>query len=46
MAIIKKIITEGLEIAKDSAKQLAQTLSPDALVKQALGQQPKNEVSE
>lgn len=46
MPKLKKIITGGLEIVKDSAKELAQTLSPDALVKQALGQQPKNEFSE
>lgn len=46
MSIIKKVITEGLEVVRDSAKQLAQTVSPDAFVKQALGQQPKNEFSE
>lgn len=46
MQKIKKIITGGLEFVKDSAKQLAQTVSPDALARQALGQQPKNEFSE
>lgn len=44
--IVKKIIEGSLEFAKDSAKQLAQTVSPDALIKQALNQQPKNEFTE
>lgn len=43
---VKKIITGGLEFVKDSAKQLAQTVSPDAMVKQALGQPPKSEFSD
>lgn len=43
---VKKIITGGLEFVKDSAKQLAQTVSPDALVKQALGQQTINEFTD
>ncbi|MBI3379279.1 hypothetical protein HY029_00830 [Candidatus Gottesmanbacteria bacterium] len=43
MIKVKKIITGGLEFVKDSAKQIAQTVSPDALARQALGQQPKNE---
>ncbi|OGG00482.1 hypothetical protein A2Y99_02715 [Candidatus Gottesmanbacteria bacterium RBG_13_37_7] len=35
--IIKKIISEGLEVLKDSGKQIADTVSPDALLNQALG---------
>lgn len=46
MIKVKKIITGGLEFVKDSAKQLAQTVSPDAMLKQALGQPQKNEFSE
>ncbi len=43
---VKKIITGGLEFVKDSAKQLAQTVSPDELLRQALGQQPQNEFTD
>lgn len=46
MIKVKKIIIGGLEFVKDSAKQLAQTVSPDALVKQALGQQTGNEFTD
>lgn len=46
MIKVKKIITGGLEFVKDSAKQLAQTVSPDALVKQALGQQTSSEFTD
>lgn len=45
MIKVKKIITEGLEVVKDSARQLAKTVSPGELAKQALGQQ-KNEFSD
>lgn len=46
MSKVKKVITGGLEFVKDSAKQLAQTVSPDALARQALGQPPKSEVTD
>lgn len=46
MIKLKKIIEGGLESTNDSVKQLARTVSPDALVKQALGQQQKNEFTE
>lgn len=46
MIKVKKIITGGLEFVKDSAKQLAQTVSPDTLVKQALGQQTNSEFTD
>ena len=46
MSKVKKIITGGLEFVKDSAKQLAQTVGPDALVKQALGQQKNSEFTD
>lgn len=46
MSKVKKIITGGLEFVKDSARQLAQTVNPDTLARQALGQQPKSEFSE
>lgn len=34
---LKKIITGGLEVIKDSAKQIAGTVSPGVLLEQALG---------
>lgn len=46
MSKIKKIIEGGLEFTKDSAKQLTKAISPAEMVKQALGQQPKNEFTE
>ena len=48
MSKVKKIITGGFEIVKDSAKQIADTVSPAAIVEQALRRQKdtKNEVSE
>jgi len=40
MSKLKKVITEGLvEIVKDSAQQLAKTVSPEELLKQAAGRQ-------
>ncbi len=42
---VKKIISGGFEIIKDSARQLGKTVSPDELLKQALGQQ-KSEFSD
>jgi len=46
MSKVKKIIEGGLEFAKDSAHQLTKTISPGEMIKQALGQQPKNEFTE
>lgn len=37
MSKLKKIITSGFEIVKDSAKQIADTVSPGALIEHALG---------
>ena len=45
MSKIKKVIHGGFEIIKDSARQLAKTVSPDEMAKQALGQQ-KSEFSQ
>ncbi len=46
MSKLKKIITGGFEIVKDSAKQLAKTISPGEMVKQALGQQQASEFTD
>ena len=43
MGIAKKVIKGSLEIVKESAKQLVDTLSPTALLEQALGSKPKRE---
>lgn len=43
MSIAKKIIKGSLEIVKESAKQLADTLSPTAFLEQALGSKPKRD---
>lgn len=41
MSVAKKIITGGFEIVKDSAKQLADTVSPGKLIEQAIGSKPQ-----
>jgi len=47
MSKVKSIITGGFEIVKDSAKQLADTVSPGKLIEQAIGSKPQgNEFSE
>lgn len=43
MSVAKKIIKGGLEILKDSAKQLADTISPAAILEQALGKKKQRE---
>lgn len=43
MSIAKKIIKGSLEIVKESAKQLADTLSPTAFLEQAIGHKPQRE---
>lgn len=45
--IIKNIVGEGFEAAKDSAKQIADTVSPGALLEQAIGpKSQRNEMSD
>ena len=44
--VIKNIITGGFEAAKDSAKQIGQTVGPGALVEAALGQEKPDEFKE
>lgn len=48
MSKLKKIITGGFEAVKDSAKQIVDTVSPGAIVEQALGHQggKKDELSD
>lgn len=41
MSKIKKIIQGGLEVVKDSAKQLADTVSPGKILEQAIGPKPQ-----
>lgn len=48
MSKLKKIITGGFEAVKDSAKQIVDTVSPGAIMEQALGHQrgKKDELSD
>lgn len=44
--IIKGILEGGLEVVKDSAKQVASTVSPTALLESAFGAKKGNEVTQ
>lgn len=43
---VKKIISSGFEVLRDSAKQLADTVAPGVLIEQALGKPGGSEVTD